>query len=59
MNMPAFSAEIAEPHIKASKSFACGSLGRSAHRLCSRMASQLLRDQSLRDERRLTWRYVR
>jgi len=43
---------------KAVKPFACGSLGRSALRACSRMASPFLRDQSLRAERRLPWRYV-
>ena len=40
------------------KPFACGSLGRSALRACSRMASPLLRDQPLRAERRLPGRYV-
>lgn len=35
------------------KPFACGSLGRSALRVCSRMASPVLRDQPLLAERRL------
>jgi len=43
---------------KAVKPFACGSLGRSALRACSGMASPLLPDQSLHAERRLPWRYV-
>ena len=43
---------------KVVKSFACGSLGRSALRVCSGMASPLLPDQSLRAERRLPRRYV-
>ena len=41
---------------KAVKPFACGSLGRSALRACSRMASPFLRDQTLRAERRLPGR---
>ena len=40
---------------KAVKPFACGSLGRSALRACSRMASPLLPKQSLHAERRLPW----
>ena len=43
-------------HNKAVKPFACGSLGRSALRARSRMASPLLRDQSLHAERRLPGR---
>ena len=42
---------------KAVKPFACGSLGRSALRACSGMASPLLPEQSLHAERRLPWRY--
>ena len=38
------------------KPFACGSLGRSALRACSGMASPLLPDQSLHTERCLPWR---
>ncbi len=41
---------------KAVKPFACGSLGRSALRTCSGMASPFLPDQSLRAERRLPGR---
>jgi len=41
---------------KVVKSFACGSLGRSALRACSGMASPFLPDQSLHAERRLPWR---
>ena len=40
------------------KPFACGSLGRSALRACSGMASPLLPEQVLRAERRLPGRYV-
>ena len=43
-------------HNKAVKPFACGSLGRSALRACSGMASPFLPDQSLRTERRLPGR---
>ena len=43
---------------KAVKPFACGSLGRSALRACSGMASPLLPEQALHAERRLPWRYV-
>ena len=43
---------------KAVKSFACGSLGRSALRACSGMASPLLPEQPLHAERRLPGRYV-
>jgi len=43
---------------QAVKSFAYGSLGRSALRTCSGMASPLLPDQALHAERRLPWRYV-
>ena len=43
-------------HNKAVKSLA-SLLGRSALRGCSRMASRLLRDQSLRAERRLPGRW--
>ena len=46
---------VAAPN-KAVKSFACGSLGRSALRICSRMAPPFLRDQLLHAERRLPWR---
>ena len=41
---------------KAVKPLAYGSLGRSALRACSGMASPLLPDQSLHAERRLPWR---
>jgi hypothetical protein len=43
---------------KAVKPFARGSVGRSALRTSARMASPLLRDQSLRAERCLPWRQV-
>jgi hypothetical protein len=58
MNMPAFSAEIAEAHIKASKPFACGSLGLSVLRACSGIASPFLPEQLLYAERRLPGRYT-
>jgi hypothetical protein len=38
------------------KPFACGSLGRSALRACSRMASPFSSNQSLHAERRIPWR---
>ena len=41
---------------KAVKPFACGSLGHSALRACSRMATPLLRDQALHAECRLPGR---
>ena len=41
---------------KAVKPFACGSLGRSALRTCSGMASPFLPEHSLHTERRLPWR---
>ena len=44
-----------EPN-KAVKPFACGSLGRSALRACSGMASPLFPEQSLHAERRLPGR---
>ena len=43
---------------RSSRSSLCSSLGRSALRVCSRMASPLLREQSLRAERRLPRRYA-
>ena len=43
---------------KAVKPFAFGSLGRSAIRACSGMASPLLPEQPLHAERHLPWRYV-
>jgi hypothetical protein len=42
--------------IKSVKPFACGSLGRSALRACSGMASPFLPEQSLHAERRLPGR---
>jgi len=45
-------------HNKSVKPFACGSLGRSALRACSGMASPLLPEQALHAERRLPWRYA-
>jgi len=42
---------------KAVKPFACGSLGRSALRTCSGMASPFLPEQALHAERRLPGRY--
>ena len=56
MNMRAFLAECVEAHNNAVKPFACGSLGRSALRDCSGMASPLLPEQSLHAERRLPGR---
>jgi hypothetical protein len=41
---------------KTVKPFACGSLGRSALRACSGMASPLLPELALHAERRLPWR---
>ncbi len=41
---------------RSSHSSLCSSFGRSALRVCSRMASPFLRDQSLRAERRLPGR---
>ena len=41
---------------KAVKPFACGSLGRSALRACSGMASPFFPEQPLHAERRLPWR---
>jgi len=43
---------------KSVKAFACGSLGRSALRACSGMASTLLPDQPIRAERHLPGRYT-
>ena len=43
---------------KSVKPFACGSLGRSALRACSGMASPLLPEQPLHAERRLPGRYM-
>ena len=48
----------AGPFNKVVKSFACGSLGRSALRTCSGMGSPLFPEQALLAERRLPWRYV-
>ena len=43
---------------KSVKPFACGSLGRSALRACSGLASPFLPEQALHAERRLPWRYA-
>ena len=43
---------------KSVKPFACGSLGRSALRTCSGMASPLLPEQALHAERRLPGRQM-
>ncbi len=43
---------------KAVKSFAFGSLGHSALRTCSGMASPFLPEQVLHAECRLPWRYM-